>query len=173
MREPLDDLRWWQGLVAWQTLTALIVCGSLTTISRWYFTLPLLDIVFYSAGIPMLILGWFCRRVPNLTTVALTAGLVSACTVDLLNFIAQGSSYQTILASPTVLIFVLVPLVMGHFTLNYSRKLFDPDPALPVSATSLNCAVCGYSLVGLPEQRCPECGTPFAGGMWAGIEVHS
>jgi len=37
---------------------------------------------------------------------------------------------------------------------------FDPH-ALPVPDLGLRCQKCGYNLAGLPEHRCPECGSPF------------
>jgi hypothetical protein len=37
---------------------------------------------------------------------------------------------------------------------------FDPN-ALPVPDVGLKCLKCSYNLAGLPEHRCPECGTAF------------
>jgi uncharacterized paraquat-inducible protein A len=41
----------------------------------------------------------------------------------------------------------------------YIRRQLEPPKRRPASA--LRCAKCGYLLYGLPEPRCPECGTPF------------
>lgn len=35
------------------------------------------------------------------------------------------------------------------------------DALLPIRIRSVHCPGCGYSLMGLPQQRCPECGRPF------------
>lgn len=40
------------------------------------------------------------------------------------------------------------------------RRFRRPD--LTVTARPAECRRCGYSLTGLPERRCPECGKPFA-----------
>ena len=42
----------------------------------------------------------------------------------------------------------------------------EVDPALfPESEYPVRCLDCGYALVGLPDGRCPECGSPFARGL--------
>jgi len=35
------------------------------------------------------------------------------------------------------------------------------DPRRPIPNAGLTCPNCGYSLTGLREHRCPECGRPF------------
>jgi hypothetical protein len=40
----------------------------------------------------------------------------------------------------------------------------DPD-AFPEDAFPVQCLECGYSLRGLPDGNCPECGTPFERGV--------
>jgi len=42
----------------------------------------------------------------------------------------------------------------------------DPAPDAAVDGETLHCPLCGYSLRGLPEPRCPECGYAFT---WAGL----
>ena len=51
----------------------------------------------------------------------------------------------------------------GRITANVARPYSkDPDGSFPAAFESRQpCRKCGYLLIGLPEPRCPECGTPF------------
>lgn len=59
--------------------------------------------------------------------------------------------------SPIVIVACLAYPVLGAVTVGvvrwFRRVGPPPDPTL--------CRACGYSLIGLPEPRCPECGSPF------------
>ncbi len=55
-----------------------------------------------------------------------------------------------LLSMPQTVGLLLVATAIAH---RY-RVVGEPDP--------LTCAECGYSLIGLTEPRCPECGAPFA-----------
>ena len=53
---------------------------------------------------------------------------------------------------PLVLVGVVMVEAMSHSVLMWLRR-FPPKPGY--------CESCGYNLYGLPEPRCPECGTSF------------
>jgi len=60
-------------------------------------------------------------------------------------------------AGPGAWIFALAPAAPSALGITFAaraRKHMPPDPRL--------CRICNYSLHGLIEPRCPECGTPFA-----------
>ena len=50
-------------------------------------------------------------------------------------------------------------IIDGQFTTCWSCTLTDDDD--PRSNRDAKCDECGYSLWGLPERRCPECGSDF------------
>src|SRR3954464_6441867 len=39
--------------------------------------------------------------------------------------------------------------------------LAPPPPVMPMATALPRCLNCGYTLLGLPDYRCPECGWPF------------
>ena len=58
-----------------------------------------------------------------------------------------------VLLGLTGTVFVWLPIV---FHLQCRRRIFGPDNLVRV-----NCPTCGYSLIGLRDLRCPECGSEF------------
>jgi hypothetical protein len=98
---------------------------------------------------------------------ALLAPLFTGGTIVVVVLLLVWSSYR----SPSILgpsfwstaayaiaiasaIHVVVPAVL-LITTAFARNRFWPLPRPG------HCRVCGYNLYGLPEPRCPECGTPF------------
>jgi hypothetical protein len=55
---------------------------------------------------------------------------------------------------------ICVGAVVGLLWPSIGRVLGLTRPSVPESQLP-TCQTCGYSLKGLPEPRCPECGTPF------------
>jgi len=53
------------------------------------------------------------------------------------------------------LVAVFTSLVFGQLTHDALHGKRHPNDGLP------RCEHCGYVLVGLPDRRCPECGSPF------------
>lgn len=70
-------------------------------------------------------------------------------TAFIVNEEPQGGLRYLVIHAPLVL-----PLIPSR---NYFWKPHDPNE--PVDA--LRCPTCGYSLIGLTEPRCPECGQQF------------
>ena len=46
-------------------------------------------------------------------------------------------------------------------TLPDAAPLAPPPPVTPMAVAVPRCLSCGYTLLGLPDYRCPECGRPF------------
>jgi len=53
----------------------------------------------------------------------------------------------------------LMVLALGAIVYSYHR--WPPHPPAPRPPRGGRCGECGYLLAGLPEPRCPECGTRF------------
>ncbi len=148
--------------------SAALVLGSFKHLGSWLSVCALL---------PGLI-GWTAAAYPRYafavlavvgSTVAYIVGVVGGHSIACVLWTpASMQSYASggVLPLPAGELFMRVSAVMAVVLLPYVgmsmlairiRRNYcvvgGPDP--------LTCTHCGYSLIGLPEPRCPECGQPF------------
>lgn len=113
--------------------------------------------------VPPLCLGWLCRplrrygvvlQVTSVCAVSWTVTQVIFGALGLLGvaqFSTLGMAVALAISLPIKWGIACAPLCGIVFLRNRYRPLYPPG----------HCTQCGYNLRGLPEPRCPECGTAF------------
>ena len=97
------------------------------------------------------ILGW----IPFL----LLCSWVTSALLGYLDFFTPGCIDSPAAMNVMINIFVLLPMTILGYLILAIFSFMAPKGNADVSKS--HCVKCGYNLKGLPEPRCPECGTPF------------
>ena len=85
--------------------------------------------------------------------------IVSVLLPDNRDYIAIGMGRDRI--EPYILRACALFLALGLLSLVAAQVRLSRIARASSSAEDARCGTCGYLLYGLPEPRCPECGTPF------------
>jgi hypothetical protein len=105
-------------------------------------------------------LAWICWPLRNYFTVVIVALVAATCT--LLIRLPDMFAVFRFGGWPSLLYGGVIPfaILLAGPMLLLSAGVFVRKRFWPVYGPH-QCAHCGYDLRGLPEPRCPECGTPF------------
>lgn len=152
-------LRWRELLIAGGisfaiTLQAVVVTVILASIFRSPFMAMWLVWAGWSFSIPGAIYGGIRSRDNEEPTIY---GLVAGAGVAILPGLCGALPILVFLGLGSL----VTALLTAHIVYQSKRLLgFEPQ-VVDAPFSSLMCTHCGYWLPGLPDRRCPECGTPF------------
>ena len=158
-------IRWWPEV--------LVVIGALALSAM----LPELTAYWIVVGFESGYISWasdYPRSVALLLAVFfyLPQAVLSVAVGVLLGLVARRSALRLawIFAVIVTMCSLLLELLVGGLSGSDLLVLLVGSPLAPLGAWLLyrnrkqvagRCRSCGYNLHGLPEPRCPECGTPF------------
>jgi uncharacterized paraquat-inducible protein A len=142
---PLKSL-----LFAFAAIAIILVLTALQTVSFWVFDVAVLLAVVLVATLAF---RSFSNLPPKPMLESTAAGLFAFCPAYLALVTIPDQAISTLFVATGTATSLTIGLVGGSAWYYWARRDARQDPG--------RCERCGYLLRGLPEPRCPECGTPF------------